>query len=57
MCYTFSASDFLARMLVINNASECSHCEIACCCEYISSLSAGAAVKAQALLISPKVVK
>lgn len=55
--YCFAVSDFLARTVVINNASECSCCEIACCCEYISSLPAGAAVKVQALLITPKRVK
>lgn len=57
MCYYFAASDFLAGTVVINNVSECSCCEIACCCEYISSLPAGAAVKVQALLITLKVMK
>lgn len=56
-CYCFAVSDFFARTVVINNASECSRCEIACCCEHISSLPAGAAVKVQALLITPKAVK
>lgn len=57
MCYYFAVSDFLARTVVINNVSECSCCEIACCCEYISSLPAGAAEKVQALLITLKAMK
>lgn len=57
MCYCFAVSDFLAGTVVINNVSECSCCEIACCCEYISSLPAGAAVKVQAPLITLKAMK
>lgn len=57
MCYCFAVSDFLAGTAVINNVSDCSCCEIACCCEYISSLPAGAAVKVQALLITLKAMK
>lgn len=57
MCYCFAVSDFLARMVAINNASECSCCEIACCCEYIFSLPTGAALRVHALLITPEAVK
>lgn len=57
MCYYFAASDFLAGTVVINNVSECSCCEIAYCCEYISSLPAGATVKVQAFLITLKAMK
>lgn len=57
VCSCCAAPEFLAGTLVINNASECSCWEIAFCCEYISSLSAGAAVRTQALLIIPKMGK